>query len=548
MPHAARGLTRLDKLLGSLERVAGTALRLWQSDGHQVRPLAGVAESEPFRPDLNGQGGGRHGHRLETPEGPAWFEPVPESDGVWLEVRARGPGAGPSDALALERPGEFAQIVGSLLDAERDTAQVAAELSERYEEIDLIYTISEILGHTIRLDEASRRILREVSTVVRARRATLLVYDPEQHLLRLVAAQGVEAKDVDPIEADDPCSIAARVFREMRIVSYDPLDVQAANPGCPEGRNYRGKAFLSVPVLYAAPGARARAIGVINLTDREGEDSFTAGDRKLVVAIANQIGAAIENARLVAQDMAQEKLHHELELAHDLQLRLLPSPLVAAARGDVAARCRQAESVGGDFYNLMNLREGRIGVMIGDVTSKGFGAALIMALVMAASGIHAEAVDAPSDVLRRIELSLTEELERTEMFLTIFYAVVDPQGERITYANAGHPHAFLVSTDTGHATRLDATRPPLGVGTAPGEDATRRLGRHEAVLCLFTDGLVEAPGVSGQRFGEERVLGHVARLKDRPAREILESVYADLAGFTSGAAPTDDRTVVILKV
>src|SRR5437867_9040835 len=167
----------------------------------------------------------------------------------------------------------------------------------------------------------------------------------------------------------------------MRIVSYDPTDAKAVNPGCPEGRNYRGQAFLSVPVLYAAPGARGRPIGVINLTDRLGEDAFTAGDRKLVAAIANQIGAAVENARLVARDLSQQRVRRELELAHDLQLKLLPSPLVVAARADVAARCRQAESVGGDFYNLLNLPEDRVGVIIGDVTSHGFGASCNMATV-----------------------------------------------------------------------------------------------------------------------------------------------------------------------
>jgi phosphoserine phosphatase RsbU/P len=509
VPDAVGGLSgeRLARLLPVLERLAGTRLR--------VRTSAG-----------------------DAPAGPASVVPVPETDGVWLEI-ANGSSPGVAQ--------ELAQIVGAVLSAERDAAQVAAELSERYEEIDLIYTISEILGHTIRLDEAAERILREVSTVVGARRATLLVHDPEAHLLRIVAARGMLPDDVEPIEVDDMCSVAARVFREMRIVSYDPTDPKAVNPGCAEGRNYRGKAFLSVPVLYAAPGARGKPIGVINLTDRVGEDAFTAGDRKLVAAIANQIGAAIENARLVAKDLGQQRVRRELELARDLQLKLLPSPLVLAARVDVAARCRQADSVGGDFYNLLNLSAGRIGVMIGDVTSHGFSAALIMALVMAASGIHAESAETPTEVLRRLEESLTEELANTEMFLTVFYAVVDPQAGRITFGNAGHPHAFLVSTRTGEATRLEATRPPLGLATAPGVDTTRPWIRKDAILCLFTDGVAEALGGRGERFGEERVLGHVTRLRDRPALEILESVHADLAGFTGGAPPTDDRTVVILK-
>jgi sigma-B regulation protein RsbU (phosphoserine phosphatase) len=541
VPDAPGGLSgeRLERLLPALERLAGARLRVWQGVADTVRPLGAGADPGTWTPPLDGAKGG---HRIATPEGPAWLEPVGEALGVWLEIAEPGQGK----ANPTPSPQALAEIVGAVLGAERDAAQVAAELSERYEEIDLIYTISEILGHTIRLDEAAERILREVSTVVGARRATLLVHDPEQQVLRIAASRGTKPEG-EPIEVDDPCSVAARVFREMRIVSYDPTDPKAVNPGCPEGRNYRGKAFLSVPVLYAAPGQRGKPIGVINLTDRVGQDAFTAGDRKLVAAIANQIGAALENARLVARDLSQQRLHHELELARDLQLRLLPSPLVLAARLDVAARCRQAESVGGDFYNLLNLHADKIGVMIGDVTSHGFGAALIMALVMAASGIHAESADTPTEVLRRIEQSLTEELERTEMFLTLFYAVVDPAAGRITFANAGHPHAFLVSARTGEATRLEATRPPLGAATEPGKDGVQPWRRRDAILCLFTDGVTEALGGRGERFGEERVLGHVARLKDRPAREILESVHADLAGFTGGAPPTDDRTVVILK-
>ena len=533
-------MTRLERLLPVLAALSGTTLRLWRakSPGGRLLPIGGglgEGREEPhWTPTPNGGG------RLDTPDGPAWFQPIPDSPDTWLEVKGEG------ERAAVE----LAEVIGAVMEAEEETGQVAAELSGRYEEIDLIYTISEILGHTIRLDEAANRILREVSAVVRARRATLLVHDPRAHVLRLVAARGVELGEIEPVEVDDPKSIAARVFREMRTISYDPHDQRAQKPANPIERGYRGHAFLSVPVVYASPGRVPTPIGVINLTDRTGEDAFTAGDRKLVAAIANQIGAAIENATLVAKDLSQQRVRRELELAHDLQLKLLPSPLVIAARVDVAARCRQAESVGGDFYNLLNLPEDRVGVIIGDVTSHGFGAALIMALVMAASGIHAQAGERPTDVLQRIEQSLTAELGRTEMFLSLFYGVIDPRAGRLTYANAGHPHAFLLDTETGRPTRLDATRPPLGIAAPPGRDGVLTWRPGAGVVCLFTDGVAEAEaeGERGGRFGEERVLGHVARLTDRPARDMLEAIYADLAGFTGGAPAADDRTLVILKV
>jgi sigma-B regulation protein RsbU (phosphoserine phosphatase) len=240
-------------------------------------------------------------------------------------------------------------------------------------------------------------------------------------------------------------------------------------------------------------------------------------------------------------------VRRELELAHDLQLKLLPSISVVASKGDVAARCRPAESVGGDFYNLLSLHGERVGIMIGDVSSHGFGAALIMALAMAASGIHAETAESPHEALRRLEESLAEELAETEMFLTLCYVVADPVEGKLTYSNAGHPHAFLVSSETGVVTRLDATRPPLGLGHG-GAERVVPFKRGEAILCLFTDGLVDARGPNGDRFGEERVLSHVTNLRGRPARHILEAVFTDIAAFTGGAPANDDRTLVLLKV
>ena len=230
----------------------------------------------------------------------------------------------------------------------------------------------------------------------------------------------------------------------MRILSYDPATPGVKNPGCPDGRDYRGRAFLCVPVMYAAPGGPPRAIGVINLTDRVGEDAFTAGDRKLVAAIANQIGAAIENSRLAAHEQGRQRVQRELELAHDLQLKLLPAPSVLTGLADVAVRCRPAESVGGDFYNLLRLHGDRVGVMIGDVSSHGFGAALIMALAMAAAGIHAEVAEAPADVLARLEESLADELRETEMYFTLFYGVLRERRPRLRVPRGGrhrHRHA-----------------------------------------------------------------------------------------------------------
>ena len=148
--------------------------------------------------------------------------------------------------------------------------------------------------------------------------------------------------------------------------------------------------------------------------------------------------------------------------------------------------------MGGDFYHLLKLPAGRIGVMVGDVSSHGFPAALIMALAISAATIYASEFSTPAKVLRHLDDALSDELESTEMYLTLFYAVLDPVEKRLMFANAGHPHAFIVHGD-GNTTRLDATDPPVGFA---GSDA---YGQEDMfwdpatdLLFCFTDGLPDS--------------------------------------------------------
>src|SRR5262249_48233796 len=154
----------------------------------------------------------------------------------------------------------------------------------------------------------------------------------------------------------------------------------------------------------------AEQLGVVNLSDRRSGQPFTAGDQKLIAAIATQIGTAIQNTRLVRASVEQQRLAHEMQLAHDLQMKLLPGDAIVAPEGRVPARVAPAESVGGDFYNLFRIKNGKTGVMIGDVSGHGYQAALIMALAMSAAAIHSQATEDPGQVLHALMSTLREEL------------------------------------------------------------------------------------------------------------------------------------------
>ncbi len=247
------------------------------------------------------------------------------------------------------------------------------------------------------------------------------------------------------------------------------------------------------------------------------------------------------------ESLRQERIVRELELAHDLQLKLLPDPASFEGPPEVAARCVPADSVGGDFYQLFRMPGNRMGLMIGDVSSHGFSAALIMALTLSAVSIYAFESGSPSEVLRRVHRALAKELASTEMFLTLFYGVLDFDRGELTYVNAGHPHAFRVCGD-GEALRLGATHPPLGM--VADDQQTQSVVpwiADEHLLLLFTDGLSDALSQDdGSSGGEARLVADVVRLCRQPLNEILDHLFARAAqGRTD--FPTDDRTALLVR-
>jgi len=473
---------------------------------------------------------------VDTPAGQMLVAAVPGPRRAWLGL---GPCA--QAQTDLESYMRFMlPVVSQYLQSALEVEHAANELAERYEEINLLYTISEIHGRTGSLEEAARTILTEISETVGARRASILVHDPSSDTLRVVAALGADASLTSAIAVQDPCSVSARVFRTQH-----PMLVEADQMKCEAEAAYRRGAMLSVPIMWTTPRG-GEPLGVVNLSDRRSTQPFTAGDQKLIAAIATQIGTAIQNARLVRASLTQERLLYEMELAHDLQMKLLPAAAIVAPDAVVAARVMPAESVGGDFYNLFRLGDQRVGAMIGDVSGHGYQAALIMALTMSASAIHAQTTADPGETLHALFTSVRDELATTEMFISAFYGVVDRKRGELLYANTGHPHAFLFSSD-GRCERLAAGDPPLGMADDHPKTVRRAWNADRDLLVLFTDGLSDARSRTGQRLGEEALLETIRRYRDEPPADILNRLIAVVEEHSGGTPRRDDQTVVLLR-
>ena len=529
-------MSELLEVFRAFTLATGCDAALWAQEG-SAPPIVEVVSRDDsvfatWTPPFDAPAG-----RVESPGGPVIVQPISGPRRAWLIV-----GPCTRDDPPLEVFLKFLlPVVAHSLQASLEVEHAASELAERYEEINLLYTISEILGRTVSMEAAAELILREISETVGARRASILVHDRERGVLENVASLGVAGAALPAIAASDECSVSARVFRERRAIIVEGT----ASP-CREEEPYRRGTMLSVPIMWTLPGGAMQPLGVVNLSDRASKQPFTAGDQKLITAIATQIGSAIQNARLVRESLTQQRLVHEMELAHDLQMRLLPRAEIVAPDAIVAARVIPAESVGGDFYNLFRLGAGRTGVMIADVSSHGYRAALIMALAMSATAIHAQTSNDPGEVLNALLASLTEELESTEMFISAFYGVLDREKGTLRYANTGHPHAYIV-TQGGTTKRLAALDPPLGMVDEPPAARTVRWTRNNDLLVLFTDGVSDARNRDDARLGDQRILEMIVDNRGKEPPVILERLLELVDEHTAGAVQRDDLTIVLVR-
>lgn len=442
-------------------------------------------------------------------------------DGAELEA-IFAPPTGSADRSLRDLLGSLAP---ALVRMERELRFFNRELAARYGEVELLTSAAETLGATMVLDRGIRRLLSDLADVMDATVAEMwTVDDDEARLVRSASSAPGASRAVIDLELNRG-RLAESCRRSEVHVSEDDTGAE-----------------LLVPVRRSAAHGLTGALGLVRMRRPRGR-RFTASERRLVAALAGQIGAAFENRRLSDESLERERMMVELELAHHLQLKLLPEVADFADCADIAARCEPAESVGGDFYHLFRLGGGRIGLMLGDVSSHGYSAGLIMALTMSAASLVVREQDGPGAVLRGIHQELVRKLESTDMYMTLCYAVLDPAGDRLCYANAGHPHAFRVGRST--ANRLEALNPPLGLAEF-GQYQERELGwsAGQDTLLMFTDGLSETMRAD-ELWSDDLFFETVRGAADASARDLVDRLFA--IASSSGAPSADDRTALVLK-
>jgi len=305
------------------------------------------------------------------------------------------------------------------------------------------------------------------------------------------------------------------------------------------------KAECLVPIL----GREGRLIGLIGLGPRLSEEPYSGEDKRLLASVANQAGMALENIRQ-GEEIAERietgrRVAQEMEFARQVQARLFPQSLPKLATLEYTGVCIQARQVGGDYYDFLELRPGRLALVLADIAGKGVSGALLMANLQA--NLRSQYAIALEDLPRLLESvnHLFYENTSDSSYATLFFADYDDASRRMRYVNCGHLPPLLLRAD-GELERLTATATVLGLFEKwECSVAGVQLAAGDT-LVVYTDGITEAESPEGQQFGESRLAETLRSQRNLVLDSLLETIVATVQKF-SGREQADDITLVLAR-
>ena len=427
-----------------------------------------------------------------------------------------------------------------------------------------IYLVNRLAHHMSRADARSRRQSREFAelqalgeAIIEAPADASTLPDLlDERLARLFPVERAEVVIFEPesevvwspFHVGGPESLPAaadELWGQLR--ASDDAIIELRNVRVPGQRFVFGDALLA-KITAEDPeneGESSACIGGVYLL-RHGSVGKARDSLASVQSLASQVASSIYRAEVHAETLAFYKTQQELEFAGSIQTSFLPTSVPEADQWQISAVLDSARQTSGDFYDFIPLDDGQIGIVVADVSDKGTGAALYMALSRTLLRTYAmESGLQPEVALQRTNDRIRQDAE-TDQFVTLIYGILDSQTGRFVYANAGHNPGYLLRAGGDTVDTLPHTGIPLGMFEGMEWKQAEVQINPGDVLMLYSDGVPEAQSSAPEEFGDDRFIKVGQENMGRPAAEIQEAVLTSLYDFVAGAPQFDDITLLVL--
>lgn len=415
-------------------------------------------------------------------------------------------------------------------------------MEKKVADLRLLMDVSSIISSTLDFNELIGLVMEKAKEVMHADACSILAYNKKTGRLEFEVALGSDGASGDILKKHVTLGlgegIAGWVAQNLEpiIVGQAAEDNRHSNQA-DSMTGFTTKSMIAVPLV-----GRSGLIGVAEILNPIGRDTFSDYDLEIFQALCRQIAVAMENAVFHRESLEKERLKQELELAATIQRSFLPpQPIYEKGIFRISGFTLPAKHVGGDLYDFAEPVPEKVGVLIGDISGKGVSAALFMAKAISDFRYQMHGLDDPGQVMSRLNQQMSD--SPRGMFLTAMYAVADLQTGNVKISVAGHPPFLLVTADDVKVMDLEGG-PPVGIMEFdyPANELT--LGPGDRII-MVTDGVFDAKNSDDERLSFDDIVafavGH--RAEDRLTDRIVDFV----SSFTGEAERADDLTIVELR-
>lgn len=421
-----------------------------------------------------------------------------------------------------------------LQELEHTTRHLASEVRR----LERIIDASKMINSTLDLDNLLKIILDIAMKIVDADSGTVYLVDAKRSELWSKV-----------LEATEPITIRLPIGKGIAgyvAATGDTLNIPDAyldarfNPDIDKRTGYRTRTILCMPMR----DKDGKIVGVFQMLNKR-DGVFSSEDENGINALSVHAALAVEKARLYEEERNKIALEKDLSAAHTVQVGLLPKELPSIPGYEFSADSIPAKSVAGDLYDFISLDDGKVALTLGDVSGKGMPAALLMANVQATIRAYSRLNPDPEACIGQSNALLFNSTT-ADKFATLFYAVLDPEGNVFRYSNAGHEDPLFFHKGKSPQ-RLKAGGVPLGVVESFPFQSEKVEMKKGDVLIVCSDGIHDAVNSAGERFGAERVETIAKSLLTHQASEIAAKVLDEVKNHTSDTPQFDDMTILVMK-
>jgi sigma-B regulation protein RsbU (phosphoserine phosphatase) len=401
---------------------------------------------------------------------------------------------------------------------------------------------SQELPRQMNLNEILHSIINRISTTMHVERIGVVICDGEKGCTTVSRNIPAAAGEF----TDEPGGLIDLMRRKKTPQSFALLDEESESIEIHETDKKRIREsgiMLSVPMML-----NERLVGTINVGEKLSGKVYSQEDIDLLSTVAGQAAIAIENARLHQSEIEKQRMEEELDIARRIQQGLLPKCNPSIKNLDICGISIPALSVGGDYYDFIQLADGKLLVVVADVSGKGMSAALYMSKIQGMLQLAAHMYKSPKEMLNEVNRRIYDGIER-KSFITMVLGLFDPAKNEVIICRAGHNKPLIGYN--GDLRFAEGTG--IGLGLEPGPifehelEEVRQTLEPGRVFVFYSDGLTEAMNEQKEQFGDATVYDLVKKHKDMTSSDLLDSILAGVRAFRGAAEPHDDLTLVVVK-